>query len=524
MPQNLTQTDEASGHPLAINGRQLVASHEQIVSILSSRLGQAHADLLAVPKPGDGGTVVWSTRLPGDAVLASALPADERDKLERWSRRLLNDIRSLGEQLRSEGQASALVGQMLESAIRVPEGDWLYSVGGKPVLAMWGHSSAPEASATVPVAAAVAEPPPAVASTVGSPAAAVGAGRDYRRWLLGGLLLLLLVAVVLFGLKRCGEMTERSRDYASKMGEAEAANKALEEEIAKTRAQTPQFMCVRPPEEPPPAAPESPKAQVEEPPAAKPETPAKPEAPPKRAELIRQARNMCPGQRPKELAPEMVLVFDASGSMSFSVDATDEEIQRMASLEAVHGMMQQFLGGRAGPGVDMSRLKREPTRMTSARQAAIAAVRRAPSDANIGLVLVDQCPAARSAGFYPPARRGELLSGLESIQPRQGTPLADGVAKGGKLVDGVSREALMVVISDGRESCNQDPCAVARSLARAKPYLKINVVDITGTGAGNCLAQATGGKVFTARNASEVAAMTRRAAEDAMGPANCPKP
>ena len=594
MPQNLTQTHE--GHPLQVNGRELGASHEQIASILRSRLGQTHADLLAVPKSGAGGTVVWSTRLAGDVVLASSLPDEEHTKIKRWSQRLLNDIHTLSEQLRTEGAAASMVGHMLAQAIRLPQGDWLYSVGGKPVLVLWGYSDTPEASNTVQATSAASAAASVGAPAVGSSAVAAGPGgagnavgagvgagagaavaarRDPKPWLFGGLLLLLLAAVVLFGLKRCTDMSARNDDYASRIGEAEAANKALEEEIAKTRAQTPQFMCARPPEpaplpQPQPQPPSTPEAEAQptEPPqqaeAPKPD-PYEPLA--KRVaaaakdckqmaqlqadpllkgndpraqalrrqlvqamqqnckkELIHEAKNMCPGQRPKELAPELVLVFDASGSMGFSLNVTDEEIQRMAQLEAAQGLMQQFLGGRAGPGVDLSRLKREPTRMSAARQAAVAAVRRVPSDANIGLVQIEQCPAARSAGFFPPARRGELLSRLQSIQPREGTPLADGVAKGGQMVDGVSREALMVVISDGRESCNQDPCAVAQALKRAKPHLKINVVDITGTGAGNCLAQATGGRVFTARNASEVAAMTRRAAEDAMGPENCPRP
>ncbi|MFD1692455.1 hypothetical protein ACFSHR_15810 [Azotobacter chroococcum] len=62
---------------------------------------------------------------------------------------------------------------------------------------------------------------------------------------------------------------------------------------------------------------------------------------------------------------------------------------------------------------------------------------------------------------------------------------------------------------------------MARDLARRKPHLKINVVDIAGTGAGNCLAQATGGRVFNARNAGELAAMTRQAAQDVLPPAHC---
>ena len=105
----------------------------------------------------------------------------------------------------------------------------------------------------------------------------------------------------------------------------------------------------------------------------------------------------------------------------------------------------------------------------------------------------------------------------------EGTPLADGVARAGQMLDGVNKESVMLVISDGEESCNQNPCAVAQQLARSKPHLKINVVDIMGTGAGNCLANITGGKVYTARNANEITLMTNKAAQDVLGPANCKK-
>mgnify|MGYP002714621947 FL=1 len=107
------------------------------------------------------------------------------------------------------------------------------------------------------------------------------------------------------------------------------------------------------------------------------------------------------------------------------------------------------------------------------------------------------------------------------MTPVQGTPLADGIAKAGQMLDGVNRESVMLVVSDGEESCNQDPCAIAQALARSKPHLKINVVDILGTGAGNCLAAATGGKVFTARNVNELQIMTNQAAQDVLPPAHC---
>ena len=610
MPQRLTQTPRQAGHPLDVNGRPLVASHEQIASILRSRLGAGHGDLLATPTIEADGAVAWSTRLAGEVVPAAALPADERQKIEDRVRRMLGDIRGLGAQLAGEGPAAQLVGQMVQRAAQLPPGDWLYSVGGKPVLAMWGHADpAAPPPPSVPVAAAAPLPAAASAASASAPSAAPpfggpvpvaagagagaalaseGGGAAWRRrwfWLVP---LLLLLALLAFGLKRCGDESSAAGDLASKIDAAEARNKALEAELARRRARQVQYECVAEPLPPPPAAsaPEpapsapQPAASAPEPapsapkPAAPPSAPASQAPPPPpdpydvfkrkldaarqdcaalaklaqdpllrgsdaraaalrrqigesmekncKAKLITEARNMCPGVRPKELAPELVMVFDASGSMGFSLSASDDEIRQMAQIDAVQGMMRQFGLGRGGPSaVDMERLRREPTRITAARQAAVSVVQAVPSDANIGLVLVDQCPAARSAGYFPPARRGELIGGLQSIQPQQGTPLADGVAKAGGMLDGVNRESVMVVISDGRESCGQDPCAVAAQLARAKPHLKINVVDIMGTGAGNCLAQATGGRVYTARNAAEVAAATRRAAEDAMAPSNC---
>jgi hypothetical protein len=89
------------------------------------------------------------------------------------------------------------------------------------------------------------------------------------------------------------------------------------------------------------------------------------------------------------------------------------------------------------------------------------------------------------------------------------------------MLDGVKAPAVMVVISDGNETCGTDPCAVARRLRQRKPRLIINVVDIMGTGAGACLARATNGRVFKATNAQEISAMMRRATQVVRGPANC---
>ncbi|MBK8072491.1 MAG: hypothetical protein IPK34_11010 [Ramlibacter sp.] len=148
--QQLIRTEAGAGHALQVNGRAVTAAHEQVVAIIRSRLGQNHADYLARPAPEADGAVRWSTHLAGTVRAAGELGADERDKLQRTAERLAGDIRGLAAQMQGEGPATQMVGQMLERAAQVPSGDWLYSVGGKPVTVMWGHAGSALAAAALP--------------------------------------------------------------------------------------------------------------------------------------------------------------------------------------------------------------------------------------------------------------------------------------------------------------------------------------------------------------------------------------
>jgi hexokinase len=102
--------------------------------------------------------------------------------------------------------------------------------------------------------------------------------------------------------------------------------------------------------------------------------------------------------------------------------------------------------------------------------------------------------------------------------------LADGLLQGGELADGVTRQSTILLVSDGEENCGGDPCFVARNLKRQKPHLKINVIDIGGTGAANCAAELTGGKVYTVSNVKELNLAVERATQETLGPAHCAKP
>jgi hypothetical protein len=217
----------------------------------------------------------------------------------------------------------------------------------------------------------------------------------------------------------------------------------------------------------------------------------------------------------------MVVMFDSSGSMELNISATAEDEKWLGQLKQRAGRP----GFRPSPSeiARYEQLTAEPTRISIARQATIGVVQRLPRDVQTGLVVAETCPTANNMGRFSASQRGQMINRLSQLTPKGGTPLGDGLYEAGQLVDGVTREAMILLVSDGAESCNGDPCYVAQQLKKVKPHLKINVVDIGGTGAANCVAAATGGKVYTATSVKELNISLDRAAQDALGPANCKK-
>ena len=253
--------------------------------------------------------------------------------------------------------------------------------------------------------------------------------------------------------------------------------------------------------------------------------PPKVEAPPKppvpKVITVENAKLVCPEDRPPALAPELIVVFDASGSMSININATQQEEAWLNHIQSLPA------GTRLSPSDQQKfvRLRKEPTRIMSAKQSTIQLLQRLPKDIGTGLVVVDDCPTARNLGRYAPGQRSQMIGQLSQLSPNRGTPLADGLHQAGELADGVTRESTILLVSDGAESCRNggDVCYVARNLKSQKPHLKVNVIDIGGAGGANCAAEITGGKVYTVTSVKDLTIGLDRAAQDTLGPAQCNK-
>ncbi len=184
--------------------------------------------------------------------------------------------------------------------------------------------------------------------------------------------------------------------------------------------------------------------------------------------------------------PRMVVAFDGSGSMRARDVASSSG--RKSRLEVAHAAAGQMV-----QGID--------------------------KNVNIGLVDIRGCPSATNHGFYSGGQRAALVTKINSIRPgflKNDTPLISGLRTMASMVDGVSAEAVGVLISDGEDSClttmHLNVCDVARDIHARKPKLKIHAILIgQASYKAACVAQITGGKVFKPRDASQINAQLAEA-------------
>ena len=106
--------------------------------------------------------------------------------------------------------------------------------------------------------------------------------------------------------------------------------------------------------------------------------------------------------------------------------------------------------------------------------------------------------------------REEIARIVNSVNPRGRTPLSDAVIQAAEELRYTENAATVILVSDGRETCDADPCAVGRALEEAGIDFTAHVIGFDvdepeGIAELQCLAENTGGQFLTASNAEELA-------------------
>ena len=111
------------------------------------------------------------------------------------------------------------------------------------------------------------------------------------------------------------------------------------------------------------------------------------------------------------------------------------------------------------------------------------------------------------------AERQQALEIIKRLQPDGATPVSQSLAVAGRQVGGTSPDdaAIIILITDGAESCEANPCAVATQLKQLKPYLAVHVVKLGPEESSACVANATGGKVYQPSSLDELLAAMKEA-------------
>jgi Ca-activated chloride channel family protein len=175
-------------------------------------------------------------------------------------------------------------------------------------------------------------------------------------------------------------------------------------------------------------------------------------------------------------ADDVMVVFDGSNSMWGQIDGT-------AKIEIARGSMESLMGDWV-------------------------------EGTNLGLIAYGHrregdCTDIETIIPPGPADRAAFLDRIGAITPRGKTPLTAAVEEAARQLSYRDNPATVVLISDGIESCQRDPCALADELERSGVDFTAHVIDFgladeEDQASIACIADRTGGRFIAAGNAGEL--------------------
>jgi Ca-activated chloride channel homolog len=177
--------------------------------------------------------------------------------------------------------------------------------------------------------------------------------------------------------------------------------------------------------------------------------------------------------------PNTILVLDASGSMWGQIDGVNKIV---IAREVIGGLLSGL-----------------------------------PQDTSLGLTVYGHrergsCADIETLVNPAPGTIGQILEAVNSINPRGRTPMTDAVVAAAGALRHTENAATVILVSDGIENCNPDPCAIARALEETGVDFTAHVIgfDVAGEPEAlaqmQCIAENTGGMFLTADNAAELSA------------------
>ncbi|WP_193178410.1 PAN domain-containing protein [Oricola nitratireducens] len=153
------------------------------------------------------------------------------------------------------------------------------------------------------------------------------------------------------------------------------------------------------------------------------------------------------------------------------------------------------------------------TKIEIARETLAGVLPSIPDDMELGLIAYGHrekgvCSDIEEIVAPAPGTRDAIAKAVNGLNPKGKTPLSDAVRKAAQALKYTEDKATVILITDGIETCEADPCAVASELEKAGVDFTVHVV---GFGLSEeegkqvaCLAENTGGRYLQAKDAAEL--------------------
>ncbi len=179
-------------------------------------------------------------------------------------------------------------------------------------------------------------------------------------------------------------------------------------------------------------------------------------------------------------APNILFILDASGSMWGEVEGRDK--------------------------------------IAIAKEVMTELIRELPDRSRVGLVAYGHrrkgdCSDVEELVPVSPLDRDRLTRTVQAISPKGKTPITRSVRTAAEKLEALEDETTIVLVSDGKETCEGDPCALVRELKEAGLRFVLHVIgfDVTEEERRQleCMADAGGGTYYTAQTAHAFRAAAR---------------
>jgi Ca-activated chloride channel family protein len=135
-----------------------------------------------------------------------------------------------------------------------------------------------------------------------------------------------------------------------------------------------------------------------------------------------------------------------------------------------------------------------------------------PDDAVVGLVAYGHrrkgdCNDVEELVPLGPIDKSKLIKIVQGLGAKGKTPISRSVRMTAERIKHLEDETTIILVSDGKETCDPDPCALVRELKEAGIRFVMHVIGFDVTEEERiqleCMAEAGGGEYFTAKTAKD---------------------